>query len=109
VKYLSELNDFAARLERVKGYPVSLEEYQQRKAAGDTFDPPEPLDRDRLAHIVAFATDALRDADAVRAEAAGLQQAAFALYHDASLPDEMTNHYRRVRAWHLAEAERKVS
>jgi hypothetical protein len=58
---------------------------------------------------VAFATDALRVAEAVRAGATKLQEAAFDLYHDASLPDEVRNHFRRVREWHVAEAERRVS
>jgi hypothetical protein len=107
--YISELNDFAERLKRVKGDPETIEEYLKRKEAGDTFGPQEPLDRDQLAHVIAFATDALSDAGMIREYAAKLQAAAFALYRDESTPDEVRHHYRRVRAWHLAEAERKVS
>jgi hypothetical protein len=34
--FLSELNDFAASLVRVKGEPTTLEEYRERKTAADT-------------------------------------------------------------------------
>jgi hypothetical protein len=62
-----------------------------------------------LAHIIAFATDALDDADAVREYAEKLQEAAFALYRDQDGPDEVRHFYRRVREWHLAEASKEVS
>jgi hypothetical protein len=41
----------------------------------------------------------------VRECSENLQEAAFALYRESSRPDEVHNHYRRVREWHLAEAE----
>jgi hypothetical protein len=99
--YLSEISNFAERLEWIKGDPMTIEEYLARQEAGDTFEPRVPLDRDQLAHIIAFATDALSDADAMREYVEKLQEAAFALYRDDSRPDEVRNHYRRLREWHL--------
>ena len=52
--------------------------------------------------------DALDDAEIIREYAANLQ-AASELYRDESTIDEVRHHYRRVREWHLAEAERRVS
>ena len=53
--------------------------------------------------------DALDDAEIIREYAANLQAAASELYRDESTIDEVRHHYRRVREWHLAEAERRVS
>jgi hypothetical protein len=107
--YLSEISNFAERLEWIKGDPMTVEEYLERKDAGDTFEPRVQPDRDQLAHIIAFATDAFKDADALREYAENLQEAAFALYRDQDSPDEVRDSYRRVREWHRAEASKEVS
>jgi len=107
--YVSEINDFAERLVRLKGDPETVEEYLKRKESGDTFGPKEPLDRDRLAHVIAFATGRARrcgDHPRVRGKLAG--GGVRALPRESTI-DEVRHHYRRVREWHLAEAERGVS
>lgn len=103
--FISDLEHFHSRLEGQRpDAPESLVEYEARRICGETFAVPE-IDRDYLAEVVVFATEAIQEADTVREYATKLQAEALALYREQ--PFDGALHWQRVRDWHLAEVEAK--
>jgi hypothetical protein len=108
---ISELAHFLNVLEHAGdppgGEPKTPEEYLERQAAGDTFEPPQ-LDRGRLAEIIVLASEWIQDAGFIKEDAEKIRHEALALYREQSPSEEIQAHRLRVRDWHLAEAERRV-
>src|ERR1700687_3074174 len=96
--FISELSDFLFVLERAGdppgGHPKTPEEYLERSAAGDTFETPQ-LDRNRLAAIVVFASEVIRDGEFIKSEATKLRDEALALYVGQTRGADK----QRVREW----------
>ena len=98
--YLSDLDSLLSSVKGCSRY-MSLEDYLERKAKGlpvdDEFEP--AFDRDMLARLVVFATDAIRDADNIKRTAEELQALALSLYHEQS-PRDWGAHRARIKQWH---------
>jgi hypothetical protein len=105
--FISALTDFLYVLKHagdpIGGEPKTPEEYLERQAAGVTFEPPL-LDRGRLAAIVVLASEWIVDADIITKDAEKIRHEALALYREQTPQEELHDHHRRVREWHLAEA-----
>jgi hypothetical protein len=105
--FISELAHFLNVLEHagdpMGGEPKTAEEYLEREEAGDTFEP-QQLDRARLAEIVVLASEWIVDADIITETAEKIRHEALTLYREQLPTEELYDHYRRVREWHLAEA-----
>jgi hypothetical protein len=101
--FTSDLNELRSALERCDGDVVTIEEYVYRQAEGfeHPAGPPRDYDTNRLARIVVFATEVLRDLDLIKTDAEAIQEAALRLHREHGF--DHVAHRARVRAWHRAE------
>ncbi len=96
--FTSDLDMIRGELERAaRGEFETVEEYLAAEAEGRLpeqakFDPAQ------LARIVAFAANALDDAELIRDHAVAIQHAALALMNEAEEPADEA-YYARIRAW----------
>jgi integrase-like protein len=93
--YFTDLEEIVYALKRLHE-PVEPEEYLRLLNEGrkPEFPAPTEADRNRIAHILAFAAEMKNDAESIESLANEMLSHALALYHEAGSPDRGAAHWR---------------